>query len=221
MSARSTTKRTTTCPHLPRYRTVGHLKSSAQCDPDHCRWPSSRTVVGYNPPISFRKTPTEPLGVQAIRQARPRAWHRVSSTSFTTTWPSDSIFAFDGWSENIAAASTSITTNGPHTVGAPGRLRSGESVNISSITPACAREYHVDGLRFDGTVYIRTPDAPAALTADGEPAPSDQQPDFSEIPAGSRSPRLANNKWLTKESGPAALGSARNGMPTCQPIRRR
>ena len=69
-------------------------------------------------------------------------------------------------------------------------------------------EYHVDGLRFDGTVYIQRPTRPgsADLPTAASLLQGDRRPRSLRIPSPDHqiADDFQNIKWLTKTSGPVA-----------------
>jgi len=132
--------------------------------------------------------------------------------------PSDlDLWQFDGWSENNRGGIYFYNDDRAHTPWGDTRPDYGRG-EVRQYLLDNARmwleEYHVDGLRFDGTVYIRTPTARQRRPADGWSLLQAINSLVAEKFPGriTIAEDLQNNKWLTKDVGPAAPGSARSGM---------
>jgi 1,4-alpha-glucan branching enzyme len=171
---------------------------------------------GYNPSHIF-SVETDYGGPLAFKQFVKRAHHHgvavILDVVYNHLGPSDlDLWQFDGWSENNRGGiyfyndDRAITPWGDTR---PDYGRGEVRQYILDNVTMWLEEYHVDGLRFDSTVYIRTARGPGG----------------ADLPAGWRllqainalvaqkfpgritiAEDLQNNKWLTEDVGAGGAG---------------
>ncbi|MBU1748902.1 MAG: alpha amylase C-terminal domain-containing protein [Chloroflexi bacterium] len=171
---------------------------------------------GYNPSHVFA-VETDYGGPLAFKRFVKRAHEQgiavILDVVYNHLGPSDlDLWQFDGWSENNFGGIYFYNDDRANTPWGDTRPDYGRGEVRQFILDNAYMwldEYHVDGLRFDGTVYIRTPHGPG----------SDDLPDgWSLLQAintlvAQRFPGritiaedLQNNKWLTKGVGAGGAG---------------
>lgn len=171
---------------------------------------------GYNPSHIF-SVETDYGGPTAFKQFVKRAHQQglavILDVVYNHFGPSDlDLWQFDGWSENGRGGIYFYNDDRAGTPWGETRPDYGRGEVRQYILENAAMwlaEYHVDGLRFDGTIYIRTPHGPG----------SEDLPDgWSLLQAlntlvAQRFPGritiaedLQNNKWLTKDVGAGGAG---------------
>ncbi len=171
---------------------------------------------GYNPAHIF-SVETDYGGPLAFKRFVKRAHQEgiavILDVVYNHLGPSDlDLWQFDGWSENNRGGiyfyndERAITPWGETR---PDYGRGEVRQYLLDNAFMWLEEYHVDGLRFDCTQFIRTVHGSRrAGPARGlEPAPVDQQPGCAEIPGRiTIAEDLQNNKWLTKDVGAGGAG---------------
>ncbi len=127
--------------------------------------------------------------------------------------PSDlDLWQFDGWSENNLGGVYFYNDDRANTPWGPTRPDYGRVEVRQYITDNATmwlEDYHVDGLRFDGTVYIRTSHGPgSADLPDGWSLLQAINTQVAQRFPGriTIAEDLQNNKWLTKEVGAGGAG---------------
>jgi 1,4-alpha-glucan branching enzyme len=171
---------------------------------------------GYNPSHIF-SVETDFGGPLAFKRFVKRAHEHgiavILDVVYNHLGPSDlDLWQFDGWSENNRGGIYFYNDERAHTPWGDTRPDYGRGEvrrYILDNARMWLEEYHVDGLRLDGTVYIRTHDGLG----------SEDLPDgWSLLQAINRlvtekfpgkitiAEDLQNNKWLTKEVGAGGVG---------------
>ena len=171
---------------------------------------------GYNPAHIFSVEPAYggPLAFkQFVKRAHSTASRSSSMSSTTTSGPGDlDLWQFDGWTENDRGGIYFYNDDRAQTPWGDTRPDYGRSEVRQYIRDNAfmwLEDYHVDGLRFDGTAYIRSfpgpggQDLPDGWTLlqwiNGEIARN--FPDRITIAEDSQ-----NNDWLTKDVGAGGAG---------------
>jgi 1,4-alpha-glucan branching enzyme len=171
---------------------------------------------GYNPSHIF-SVETDFGGPLAFKRFVKRAHEHgiavILDVVYNHLGPSDlDLWQFDGWSENNRGGIYFYNDERAHTPWGDTRPDYGRGEvrrYILDNARMWLEEYHVDGLRLDGTIYIRTHDGRG----------SEDLPDgWSLLQAINRlvtekfpgkitiAEDLQNNKWLTKEVGAGGVG---------------
>jgi 1,4-alpha-glucan branching enzyme len=160
--------------------------------------------IDYGGPLAFKKF---------VKRAHQQGIAVILDVVYNHLGPSDlDLWQFDGWSENNLGGIYFYNDSRAHTPWGDTRPDYGRGEVRQYICDNVfmwLEEYHVDGLRFDGTVYIRTPHGPG----------SDDLPDgwsllqaINTLVAQKFPGRitiaedLQNNKWLTKDVGTGGAG---------------
>jgi 1,4-alpha-glucan branching enzyme len=171
---------------------------------------------GYNPSHIF-SVETDYGGPLAFKRFVKGAHeHRIAvilDVVYNHLGPSDlDLWQFDGWSENNRGGIYFYNDERAHTPWGDTRPDYGRGEVRQYILDNATmwlEEYHVDGLRFDGTVYIRTPDGPgSADLPDGWSLLQSVNSLVTERFPGriTIAEDLQNNKWLTKDVGAGGAG---------------
>ena len=171
---------------------------------------------GYNPSHIFA-IETDYGGPVAFKRFVKRAHEHgiavILDVVYNHLGPSDlDLWQFDGWSENGRGGIYFYNDERARTPWGDTRPDYGRGEVRQYILDNASMwldEYHVDGLRFDGTVYIRTPDGPgSADLPDGwsllqaiNTLVAHKFPGRITIAED-----LQNNKWLTKDVGAGGAG---------------
>lgn len=163
--------------------------------------------IAYGGPLAFK---------QFVKRAHQDGIAVILDVVYNHLGPSDlDLWQFDGWYENNRGGIYFYNDDRATTPWGDTRPDYGrDEVRQYILDNACMwlEEYHVDGIRFDGTIYIRTPDGPgSADLPDGwsmlqaiNSLVTQKFPGRITIAED-----LQNNKWLTKDvgSGGAGFGS--------------
>jgi 1,4-alpha-glucan branching enzyme len=171
---------------------------------------------GYNPSHIF-SVETDyggPLGFKRfIKRTHAQGIAVILDVVYNHLGPSDlDLWQFDGWSENGRGGIYFYNDERARTPWGDTRPDYGRGEVRQSILDNAAMwldEYHVDGLRFDGSVYIRSPHGPgSADLPDGwsllqviNTLVAQKFPGRITIAED-----LQNNEWLTKDVGAGGAG---------------
>ena len=228
MSARSTTRRTSIirASSPPVSARLGHLRdlgvNAIEIMPVG-EFAGERSW-GYNPAqiFSVETVYGGPLAFkQFVKRAHQEGIAVILDVVYNHLGPSDlDLWQFDGWSENNRGGIyfyNDDRANTPWGQTRPDYGRGEVRQYLLDNALMWLEEYHVDGLRFDCTEFIRSVNGSddAEPTRWVEPAPMDQQRDRAEITrAESRSPRIfRTTSGSLRTWAPAVLGLNRNGTP--------
>ncbi len=113
--------------------------------------------IAYGGPLAFKKF---------VKRAHQQGIAVILDVVYNHLGPSDlDLWQFDGWSENNRGGIYFYNDGRAHTPWGDTRPDYGRGEVRQYICDNVfmwLEEYHVDGLRFDGTVYIRTPHGPGS-----------------------------------------------------------
>lgn len=174
---------------------------------------------GYNPAhiFSVESAYGGPLAFKwFVKRAHQHGLAVILDVVYNHLGPSDlDLWQFDGWSENNLGGIYFYNDDRANTPWGDTRPDYGRGeVRQYILDNVCMwlEEYHVDGLRFDGTVYIRTPQGPGgddlpegwSLLQAINSVVTQKFPERITIAED-----LQNNEWLVKdvEGGGAGFGS--------------
>jgi 1,4-alpha-glucan branching enzyme len=160
--------------------------------------------IAYGGPLAFKRF---------VKRAHQAGIAVILDVVYNHLGPSDlDLWQFDGWSENDGGGIYFYNDDRAITPWGNTRPDYGRDEVLQYILDNVymwLNEYHVDGLRFDGTVYIRTPDGPGSVDL---PDGWKLLQEINSLVAQNFPGRitiaedLQNNKWLTKDVGAGGAG---------------
>lgn len=160
--------------------------------------------TAYGGPIAFKRF---------VKRAHQAGIAVILDVVYNHLGPSDlDLWQFDGWSENEGGGIYFYNDDRAITPWGNTRPDYGRSEVLQYILDNAYMwldEYHVDGLRFDGTVYIRTPNGPGSVDLpDGWKLLQEVNSLVAQHFPGriTIAEDLQNNKWLTKDVGAGGAG---------------
>jgi len=160
--------------------------------------------IAYGGPLAFKRF---------VKRAHKHGIAVILDVVYNHLGPSDlDLWQFDGWSENNLGGIyfySDARAKTPWGDTRPDYGRGEVRQFILDNVTMWLEEYHVDGLRFDGTVYIRTPHGPGSedlpegwsLLQAINSQVAQKYPGRITIAED-----LQNNKWLTKDVGAGGAG---------------